>query len=198
MSVPRLFHHTTILLLWLFVAGVASVVGQTGTLWLDRSLTSWNKPAAPLPSPAQKPAAAAALARRCSLNASAAASAAAAVTAAGWIAYLHQDRMLAREGVEVIAGLSDANAACAAAGFNLFVFVKGQFAGTLSPVPMTTGHDGVAGAVRIVNADSLTAEFARFVPGDLECCPSTRVRVTYRIDRGEQPTVVATGVQVLR
>jgi hypothetical protein len=63
---------------------------------------------------------------------------------------------------------------------------------------MTTGRDGVAGAVRIVNADSLTTEFARFVPGDLECCPSTRVRVTYRIDRGEQPTVVPTGVQVLR
>jgi len=199
MSVPRPSHHTTILLLWLFVACVASVVAQaqTGTFWLDRPLTAWNKPAAALPSPPQKPSQAAALAKRCSLDASKVA-AAVPVTTAGWIPYLHQDRALTREGVEVIGGLTDANAACEPAGFNLFVFVNGRFAGTLSPVPMTAGRDGVAGAVRIVTADSLTTEFARFAPGDLECCPSTRVRVTYRIDRGDQPAVVATGVQVLR
>ena len=140
---------------------------------------------------------AAALAKRCSLDASKVA-AAVPVTTAGWIPYLHQDRALTREGVDVIGGLTDANAACEPAGFNLFAFVNGRFAGTLSPVPMTAGRDGVAGAVRIVTADSLTTEFARFAPGDLECCPSTRVRVTYRIDRGDQPAVVATGVQVLR
>jgi LppP/LprE lipoprotein len=196
--VRRFSHHATILLLWLSVPSVASVVAQTSTHWLDRPLTHWNKPGAALPSPAQKPVATAALARRCSLNASTPASAAAAVTAAGWIPYLHQDRALAREGVDVIAGLSDANAACEPVGFNLFVFVDGRFAGTLSPVAMTTGRDGVAGAVRLVDSHTLTAEFARFVPGDLECCPSTRVRVTYRIDRGGQPAVGATAVQPLR
>lgn len=171
---------------------------QSGTSWLDRPLTAWNTPAALVPSPAQKPAQPAALIKRCSLTPPTPSPGASTLATAGWIPYLHQDRALARDGIEVIGGLTDAGAACEPAGFNLFVFVAGRFAGTLSPMPMTASRDAVAGAVRLVNADSLTTEFARFAPGDLECCPSTRVRVTYRIERGAQPTIVATGVQVLR
>jgi hypothetical protein len=165
--------------------------------WLDRPLTGWNKPGAAVPSPAQKPSQPAALMKRCSLTSPTQAGAAA-VAAAGWVPYLHQDRALARDGVEVVGGLADASTACDPLGFHLFVFVNGRFAGTLSPAPMTTSRDGAAGAVRLTSADSLTTEFARFAPGDLECCPSTRVRVTYRIDRGKPPTIVATSVQVLR
>jgi hypothetical protein len=170
---------------------------RSGASWLDRPLTAWNKAGAAVPSPSQKPSQPAALIKRCRLTSPTQAGAAA-VAAAGWVPYLHQDRALARDGVEIVGGLADAGAACDPAGFNLFVFVNGRFAGTLSPAPMTTSRDGVAGAVRLVSADSLTTEFARFAPGDLECCPSTRVRVTYRIDRGERPAIVATGVQVLR
>lgn len=170
---------------------------QNGASWLDRPLTAWNKPGAGVPLPAQKPSQPAALMKRCSLTSPTQAGAAA-VAAAGWVPYLHQDRALARDGVEIVGGLTDAGAGCDPAGFNLFVFVNGRFAGTLSPVPMTASRDGVAGAVRILSTDSLTTEFARFAPGDLECCPSTRLRVTYRIDRGDLPTIVATGVQTLR
>jgi hypothetical protein len=177
-------------------AGQNSAVQSGG--WLDRPLTAWNKPGAAVVPPAQRPSQAPALIKRCSLASPTPSAGVSAVAAAGWIPFLHQDRALAREGIDVIGGLTDASTACAPAGFNLFVFVNGKFAGTLSPVPMTASRDGVAGAVRLVSADSLTTEFARFAPGDLECCPTTRVRVTYRIDRGEQPTVVATGVQVLR
>ena len=172
--------------------------GQNGASWLDRPLAASNKPAAAVPAPAQKPSQPAALVKRCSLTSPTSSMGASAVATAGWIPYLHQDRVLSRDGIDVIGGLTDASAACEPVGFNLFVFVNGRFAGTLSPVPMTASRDGVAGAVRLVSADSLTTEFARFAAGDLECCPSTRVRVTYRIDRGEQPTIVATGVQVLR
>ena len=171
---------------------------QSGGGWLDRPLTAWNKPGAAVSPPAQKPSPPPALIKRCSLTSPTPSAGVSAVAAVGWIPFLHQDRALAREGIDVIGGLTDAGAACEPAGFNLFVFVNGKFAGTLSPVPMTASRDGVAGAVRLVSADSLTTEFARFAPGDLECCPTTRVRVTYRIDRSEQPTVVATGVQVLR
>jgi len=171
---------------------------QSGASWLDRPLAAWNKAAGAVPSPAQKPSPPAALIKRCGLTSPMPSPGASTVAAAGWIPYLHQDRAVARDGVEVIGGLTDAGGACEPAGFNLFVFVNGKFAGTLSPTPMTAGRDGVAGAVRLVSADGLTTEFARFAPGDLECCPSTRVRVTYRIERGEQPTIVATGVQVLR
>ena len=194
--------HTTLLILLVFVALSSTTSAQNGNTplgasWLDRPLSAWNKPGAAVPSPGQKPAQPAAFIKRCSLTSPTQAGAGA-VAAAGWVPYLHQDRALARDGVEIVGGLTDAGAACDPSGFNLFVFVNGRFAGTLSPVPMTASRDGVAGAVRLVSADSLTTEFARFAPGDLECCPSTRVRVTYRIDRGDQPTIVATGVQVLR
>ena len=195
--------HTALLILLAFVALASTASAQnnnpqSGTSWLDRPLTTWNKPGAAVPSPAQKPAQPAALIKRCSLTSPTPSTGTSAVAAAGWIPYLHQDRALSRDGIEVIGGLTDAGAACEPAGFNLFVFVDGKFAGTLSPLPMTASRDGVAGAVRLVNADSLTTEFARFAAGDLECCPSTRVRVTYRIERGGQPTIAATGVQVLR
>lgn len=199
---PRCLRHTTSSILLAFVAAIIAVSAQSGNAqsiasWLDRPLDAWNKRGAAVPSPAQKPSQPAVLMKRCNLTSPTQAGAAA-VAAAGWVPYLHQDRALARDGVEIVGGLADASAACDPAGFNLFVFVNGRFAGTLSPTSMTTSRDGVAGAVRLTSADSLTTEFARFAPGDLECCPSTRVRVTYRIDRGEQPTIVATGVQVLR
>ena len=195
--------HPTLLILLALVALASTVSAQnnnaqSGTSWLDRPLTVWNKPGTSVPSPAQKPAQPATIVKRCSLTSPTPATGASALATAGWIPYLHQDRAVSRDGVDIIGGLTDAGAACEPTGFNLFVFVNGRFAGTLSPVPMTTSRDGVAGAVRLVSANGLTTEFARFAPGDLDCCPSTRVRVTYRIDRGDQPTIVATGVQVLR
>jgi hypothetical protein len=190
--------HTIASMFMAVVALVATAGAQNAASWLDRPLTAWNKPAAPVPSPPQKPTQPPALIKRCRMTSAAQSTGGSILASAGWIPYLHQDRALARDGIEVIGGLTDAGTACEPVGFNLFVFVNGRFAGTLSPVSMTAGRDSVAGAVRLVNADSLTTEFARFAPGDLECCPSTRVRVTYRIERGEQPIVVATGAQVLR
>ena len=66
--------------------------------------------------------------------------------------------------------------------FNLLVFVGGTFAGTISPIVMGQGRDGVVGAVRVTAADALTAEFARYDERH-RVLPSSRVRVTYRIER---------------
>ena len=79
--------------------------------------------------------------------------------------------------------MTGATPGCEPLYFNLFVFVGGVFAGTVSPVMMAPTRDGAAGAVRITGADTLTVEFARYMPGDSECCPSSRVRVSYRIER---------------
>ena len=100
--------------------------------------------------------------------------------------------------IEVVAGASDATAACEPIDFNLFVFVDGRFAGTLSPVSMTTSKDGVVGAVRITGDDSLTAEFARYAPDGPECCPSGRVRVIYEVDMAGETAVKPVSVQHLR
>ena len=64
---------------------------------------------------------------------------------------------------------------------------------------MTPSRDGAAGAVRITGADTMTVEFARYMPGDAECCPSSRERVSYRIEKtGAGPTLVATDTRQVR
>jgi hypothetical protein len=64
---------------------------------------------------------------------------------------------------------------------------------------MTSSRDGAAGAVRITGPDTITVEFARYLPTDAECCPSSRERVSYRIDKtGTGPILVATGTRQLR
>jgi hypothetical protein len=64
---------------------------------------------------------------------------------------------------------------------------------------MTAARDGVAGAVRITAADAVAAEFARYNPQDAECCPTSRVRVLYRIDRmGDRAAIVATEARQIR
>src|SRR5262249_48955461 len=80
------------------------------------------------------------------------------------------DRPIARGATTVLGGLRDLTADCAPASFHVFVFVDGAFAGTLSPVEMTTARDGVVGAIRLLPDDVLTAEFARYAAKDSECC----------------------------
>lgn len=121
------------------------------------------------------------------------------IRSAGWRPFQLFDRPLTRGTLTVFGGLRELTADCAPAAFQVFVFASGRYAGTLSPVEMSTGRDGVVGSVRLVTEDTLTAEFARYRIGDSECCPSGRVRVTYRIDRsGEMPRVVPAELKVLR
>lgn len=113
-----------------------------------------------------------------------------AVDGAEWTPYLHFDRRVTDKDVEIVGGMRDADGMCRPANFNLFVFVGGRFAGTLSPVPMVSRIDGSAGAVRIVSPDTITAEFARYRDEDPLCCPSSRVTVRYRIERSAARVVV--------
>ena len=78
---------------------------------------------------------------------------------------------------------------CRPTQYNVFVFVDGRFAGTLSPVLMDSRFDGSSGAVRLP-LPNVTAEFARYTPNDPMCCPSSRVTVRYRIDRTPSGAVV--------
>jgi hypothetical protein len=95
--------------------------------------------------------------------------------------------------------MAAATPGCSPESFNLFVFAGGVFAGTVSPAAMSPSRDGVAGAVRITGDTTLTVEFARYKPGDAECCPSSRERVSYRIEKtGAGPTLVATDTRQVR
>ena len=173
-----------------------AVSSQTGTIWLDRPMTPWTStavPAAQAGSEAQT-----VLDRRCGSSSLTASTTADAVRKAGWVPFLHFDRAIARDDIEVIGGMTAATTpGCEPTMFNLFVFVGGAFAGTISPMVMGQGRDGVVGAVRVTGTDALTAEFARYTTKDSECCPSSRVRVTYRIERA-RPTLVPIDVRILR
>jgi hypothetical protein len=179
----------------LLAGSAAPVLAQSGT-WLDRDLAGWNTTGAGVPAGAsglQRDA----VRKRCFANVTSS-PAVAAVAAAGWLPFLHQDLELKRGRIEVVAGTTDATAACEPLDFNLFVFVDGRFAGTLSPAPMTTNKDGAVGAVRITGDSSLTAEFVRYAPDDPECCPSRRIRVSYQVDEATEAVVKPLSVRDLR
>jgi hypothetical protein len=167
------------------------------TAWLDQPLTEWNAPGSALPKGTTDAAARADALTRCKLVPPTTA-ADRALDAAGWIPQPHLDRPLVSDDVEVVAGFSSLDANCAPAAFNLFVFVGGRFAGTLSPGLMTPRRDAAAGPVRFVN-DGISVEFARYKPGDSDCCPTARVAVQYRLDRSAAgPSVVPVNVRTTR
>ena len=208
----------SILVAWLRINGfalsllltlpAAHGLAQSAGTWLDRPMQGWNSAGGAIPSARSLPVASSATLERCKVAAPPGLPAATpnqgsplagpSLPRAGWRPYLHQDRALARLGIEIIGGLTDMTQTCEPVSFNLFVFVDGRFAGTLAPAPMTTARDGAVGAVRIVSDTALTAEFARYAASDSECCPSSRVKVTYRIDRGQAPIVTPVSSQTLR
>lgn len=179
------------------LAVLCGFVATAQTAWLDQPLAGWNAPGAPLPKGTADAAARAEALKRCKLTPPTT-TAARALQAAGWIPQPHLDRPLVSDDIDIVAGFSSLDAACAPAAFNLFVFVGGRFAGTLSPGSMTPRTDASAGPVRFVN-DGIAAEFARYKPDDSDCCPSARVAVQYRIDRVPAgPTVVPVNVRTTR
>jgi hypothetical protein len=166
--------------------------------WLDQPIANWNASAPGVP---RAPAIAEgrdALIARCDFTTLAATAEARAVAAAGWIPYRHLDRDLSENGVAVVGGLAAADGMCRPDAFNLFVFVDGRFAGTLSPSPMSSRADGAAGAVRLLPDDIITAEFARYTTDDALCCPSSRVTVRFRISRGSPPSLIPVDIRTTR
>ena len=140
-----------------------------------------------------------ALEKRCGAPKNASPDSIAALHRGRWVPFLHLDQAITRNGIEVVGGMTAASPGCEPESFNLFVFVNGSFAGTVSPTAMTPSRDRAAGAVRITGTDTFTVEFARYLPGDSECCPSSRERVSYRIEKtGSGPALVQTDARQIR
>lgn len=169
---------------------LATALAAQASSWLDRPMARWNPAGAPVPAAPASAEAPAALARRCASLVASGSDVDAIVAKAGWVPFLHLDRRLTRDDIEVVGGMVAAGPACDPTQFHLFVFVGGRFAGTLSPSPMRTARDGVAGSVRITAQDAMTSEFARYTASDSECCPSSVVRVSYRINRAGAAAVI--------
>jgi hypothetical protein len=189
---------SVIVILLSTIAALAQDAGVTS--WLDRPLVNWNRAGEGVPSPPANDETTLSLIERCQLTPPRSTSAEKAVDAAGWVPFWNVDQQLRRDGVEIVGGMRAADGMCRPAQYQLFVFVDERFAGVLSRTPMTSRLDGSSGAVRMpMPLPLLTAEFARYTPTDLVCCPSSRVTVRYRIDRtGPGPVVVPVDVRSTR
>jgi hypothetical protein len=75
--------------------------------------------------------------------------------------------------------------------YQVFVFVDGVFAGTLSPQLMDSRTDGALDQAQLTDSTSMFAEFRRVAATDPLCCPSGSATVIYRIDRSPAGPVVA-------
>ena len=85
-------------------------------------------------------------------------------------------------GVVVIRATAAYDGMCRPRRYQDFVFVRGVFAGTVSPQPMDSRTDGALGRVYLASDRRLMAEYARYDRMDPLCCPSRTTAVTFEIE----------------
>jgi hypothetical protein len=160
--------------------------------WLDRPLSNWNKAARAVPRAVPNGETIADMMKRCpDLRTLRNTPGERALADAGWVPFHMFERQIVQRDVEIVGGLAAVDGMCRPADFNVFVFVAGQLAGTLSPGEMSSRRDGsVAGGIRLADDETIAADFARYADADPLCCPSGRVTVRYRLDRAAVPPVV--------
>ena len=93
--------------------------------------------------------------------------------------------------VSVAMAAAAADGMCRPLGLQAFVFVRGRFAGTLSPHPMEARTDGVVTDVRLVSRDWVLVTYARYAPDDALCCPSRTSSASFSITRSPGGSVLA-------
>ncbi|MFN8590290.1 MAG: LppP/LprE family lipoprotein [Thermomicrobiales bacterium] len=181
---------------WLAIALVLvfclapAIASAQGGSWLDQPLTNWNAAGMALPSAPQidgntDP--------RCSQrDRPAETDEDQALIANGWRLFGSFQRGWS---VTVVSGYAASDGMCRPLGYQWFVFVDGQFAGTIAPQPMDSRTDGSGRDVHLWYADQLSAEFSRYTADDPLCCPSGSAAVDYRIDNGaDGPVLVPASV----
>ena len=171
-------------------AGAALLAQAPEQSWLDRPLTNWNAPGRAIPRAEADGETIPEMITRCTLTVPRNTPGERAVADAGWVPFHMFDRQLVERDVEIVGGMAGVDGMCRPVEFNIFVFVSGKLAGTLSPLQMHSRTDSsIGGAIRL-SGDDVAAEFARYANADALCCPSGRVTVRYRIDRNASPPVV--------
>jgi hypothetical protein len=85
--------------------------------------------------------------------------------------------------IVVIRGTASYDGMCRPWQYQAFVFVRGVFAGTLSPQAMDSRTDGALSRVFLQGNDRLTAEYVRYAAKDPACCPSSTTSVVFEVAR---------------
>jgi hypothetical protein len=173
------------------VVAIALLAAAPAPLWLDASSPArWNAPGAALPAAPEPADAELAPGGRCASELRPPTT--------------REDRAVRRAGwwpigpyqgygeTEVLLATSSADGMCRPVGYQGFVFVRGAFAGTLSPTLMNSRSDGALSglSVNLFNAGALGATFVRYVESDPLCCPHASTSVSYQIDTVDGHRVV--------
>jgi|SRR5215471_7878936 len=82
----------------------------------------------------------------------------------------------------VIRGTAGYDGMCRPRHYQDFVFVRGVFAGTLSPDPADSRTDGAPMQVFLQSGTRLIVEYERYAATDPACCPSRTTTVTFDIE----------------
>jgi LppP/LprE lipoprotein len=170
-----------------FVLGAQSAFAGSGD-WLDKPLSTWNQAGASLPT-APEPKGDSPNDPRCAGPVRQPATPSErAVAAVGWSLY---GKAQAKGDTTVLLAEASVDGMCRPWDYQAFVFVKGTFAGALSPVFMDSRTDGALSEVRLLSPTSIEVTFMRYVDADPLCCPSRLSTVRYRIEHRPQGPAVA-------
>jgi len=149
--------------------------------WLDPKPPGWNVPGASVPS---APSVDGGVDARCRATARQ--------------PVLAEDRLVRERGwdlvgsyeggwpIVVIRGTAGYDGMCRPMQYQDFVFVRGVFAGTLSPRPMDSRTDGAISQVQ--GSTRVRADYTRYTAADALCCPSRMTTVVFEVV-GEPPIV---------
>ncbi len=85
----------------------------------------------------------------------------------------------------VITAMSGVDGRCRPLGYQAFVFVTEQFAGTLSPQAMNSRTDGDIYRILLTSSSHLFVEYKRYNESDPLCCASGMGRVSFKIEPKE-------------
>lgn len=146
------------------------------TSWLDGDLASWNSAGMPIPTAPES----GEVDPRCAEHERDVETPEdQAVVDQGWSLFRSYE---SGWGVNLVWGLSGYDGMCRPFSFQAFVFVDGEFIGTIAPEPMSSRTDGSADDADIWYSDQLAAEFRRYAADDPLCCPSSTTSVGYTIE----------------
>lgn len=109
------------------------------------------------------------------------------VQAAGWTL---TDAAQIYGATTLVTGMANADGMCRPMDFQVFVFTKGKFSGTLSPIPMSSRTDGSLFRLDLYREGMIDASFNRYVASDPQCCASKESRVFYKVDSPSQSPVL--------
>lgn len=167
----------------LALAGADAEAQTAASRWLDaKTIANWNKPGMAIPKGPKSGYAeeVAACQKRGAEERPKAQPTAETrqVTAAGWLGAVVEKRM---GDTILVSARNGADGMCRPMDYQYFVFVRGRYAGTLAPRPMSSRTDGSGWPEEKPEARSIKVEFARYRKDDALCCPARTSTVTFEI-----------------